>query len=306
MRLAHLGARRCGDRKAYGALGKVAMKQRSQHTTAQQQMQTLTPGLNLELNTLGIATLRFTEGRRRNPLTRGILRCLEDFLCERKAAWETNSEADPIRTIVLEAEGPIFCSGHSFDDFAGASSDEIRSTLELCARVNMLLSQVPQPTVAAVAGGCLAGGAQLAASCDLLLAHRQDAWFSLPGAGGGGYCHTPSVAVCARVGAHKALELGLLGERVSADEAVAIGLANRCFEGGSFRSSVESLTQKLASHYTPNLAAGKLVLYEQARAGLDTAAKYEVATPAMVAMFETPSFKAHMQAFLERRREKTT
>ena len=65
------------------------------------------------------------------------------------------------------------------------------------------LPGLPQVTVAAVAGACLAGGAQLAASCDLVLA-REDATFCLPGVRSGGFCHTPAVALGARLAPHKA------------------------------------------------------------------------------------------------------
>ena len=82
--------------------------------------------------------------------------------------------------------------------------------LEVCADVNAALSEVPQVTMAAVGGACLAGGAQLAASCDLVLAH-EGASFCLPGVRSpGGFCHTPAVAVGARLAPHKALELALL------------------------------------------------------------------------------------------------
>lgn len=269
------------------------------------EVQEMTHGLKIELDSLGIATLRLTEARQRNPLTRTILESLDDFLTARRTAWDEGRHDDGVRVIVLEAEGPVFSSGHSFDDFAGASTDQVRGTLELCAHVNMLLSAVPQPTIAAVAGSCLAGGAQLAASCDMVLAHRESGTFCLPGAKGGGYCHTPSVAVCSRVGAHKALELGLLGEVISAGEAERIGLANRAVDADEWRSTVDGIAEQLAATYNRNLAEGKLTLYEQARAP-DLAARYEIATGTMVGMFGSQSFQAHMREFLSRRKKKSS
>ncbi len=112
----------------------------------------------------------------------------------------------------------------------------------------------PQPTLAAVAGGCLGGVAQLAASCNLLLSHRQFATFCLPGSTVGGYCHTPSVTSCTRVGPHGvgphgALELGLLGETISAEEAVRIGLDNRSVPADAWRSTVDDMALRLASGF---------------------------------------------------------
>ena len=82
-------------------------------------------------------------------------------------------------------------------------------------------------TVAAVHGMCLAGGAQLAASCDLVLVQAESARFMLPGTLGGGFCHTPAVAISSRVAPRRAFELAALAEEVDAAEAHHIGLANR-------------------------------------------------------------------------------
>ena len=258
-------------------------------------------GLHIRLED-HVATIHFTEARRRNPLTRGILEGLHDFLSERQAAW-LESRDDEVHVILIESDGPVFSSGHAFDDFVDSSPCEVRSLLELCATVNVLLREVPQPTVAAVAGSCLAGGAQLAASCDLLLAHRELATFCLPGTKGGGYCHTPSVAVAERVGTHKALELGLLGDVITADEAARIGLANRSIAAGHWDASVESIAHRLAAGYNRNLAEGKLTLYAQSRA--DTLSeKYVIATDAMVGMFGSEAWAAYMREFLARRKAK--
>ena len=118
-----------------------------------------------------------------------------------------------VRAIVVSASGPVFSSGHDFRNFRGATRAEQREIVELCADVNALLGEVPQPTVAAVAGKCVAGGLQLAASCDLVLAH-EDATFCLPGVKTGGFCHTPAVALGARVAPRHALELALLGNEI--------------------------------------------------------------------------------------------
>ena len=104
-----------------------------------------------------------------------------------------------MRCILVESTGPVFSSGHDFGDFAYTSPAEQRETLDICAELNTLLNQAPQVTVAAVEGSCYGGGVALAASCDLVLAHEELASFTLPGTRDGGFCHTPSVAVAARV-----------------------------------------------------------------------------------------------------------
>ena len=262
------------------------------------------PGLDIEV-TRGVATLRLTNARRRNPLTRPILGKMREWLSARANDWPVRNPSDDtplaaVRVIVLESSGPIWSSGHDFKDFHGASDVAARDVLNLCSEVNMLLSAVPQVTIAAVTGGCIAGGAQLAASCDLVLAQAESASFLLPGASGGGFCHTPAVAIAARVSARHAFELAALAEPIDAEEAHRIGLVNRVICEAEWRQRVDAIAQCLADRFNHNQAEGKRVFRQQATApSLD--AKYALATDAMVDMFGSVVWQGHMGGFLDRR-----
>ena len=167
-----------------------------------------TPGLEISVSWLGVARLRLSEARRRNPLTAPLLTRMRDFLrscTEMEISHE--SPPPPVRTILIESTGPVFSSGHDFGDFADQSAERQRAILDICSEVNVLLQEAPQVSVAAVAGKAFAGGAQLAASCDLVLARQEDATFCLPGVRNGGFCHTPAVAFGQRVPARKVLDV---------------------------------------------------------------------------------------------------
>ena len=86
-----------------------------------------------------------------------------------------------------------------------------------------------------------------------------------------------SVAIYTRVGPHRALELGLLGETISAEEAVRIGLASRSVPADAWRSTVDDMALRLATGFNRNLALRKLGLYERARAGPGLCARYKIA-----------------------------
>lgn len=117
---------------------------------ALRELDSSTPGLQIELDWHGVATLRLTEARRRNPLTRPLLGRMRDWL-RRQAdarpapdAGEACNAADGVRAIVIESSGPVWSSGHDFNDFAGQPAETAREVLDLCAEVNTLLSLVPQ------------------------------------------------------------------------------------------------------------------------------------------------------------------
>ena len=269
-----------------------------------------TPGLQIEVAYTGVATLRLSDARRRNPLHEALLLRLRDWLGDLAADWpehESSATSSQSATslprvgcVVIEACGPIFSSGHDIRDFVGADRIQVRSLLDLCTQVNLLLSAIPQISVAAVAGGCLAAGAQLATSCDLLIAQRKNASFTLTGVHGRGFCHTPLVGYTGRLSAHKALELAVLGETIDAEEAVRIGLANRVVGASEWRNEVDSVSRRLAAGFNRNSADGKATLYRQA-ATADPVARYEVASDAMVDMFMSPNWRNHMTRFLERK-----
>ena len=154
--------------------------------------------------------------------------------------------------------------------------------LEVCADVNAALSEVPQVTMAAVGGACLAGGVQLAASCDLVLAH-EGASFCLPGVRSpGGFCHTPAVAAGARLAPHKALELALLGSEICAAEAARIGLVNSVVVASEWPTAVDRSADQLARTFSKSVADGKRTFYRQL-AEKSLRDRYALATDAMAA-----------------------
>ena len=260
--------------------------------------------MQLELDWRGVATARLIDGHRRNPLSSPIIMRLRDFL----RALADERDTSPawararVRCVAIEATGPVFSAGHDFADFAGASDADARTTLDACAELNLLLGRIPQVSVAAVGGAALAGGAQLAASCDIVLAHAEAASFCLPGVHRSGFCHTPAVALGARVGARAAFALAALGHTVGAHEAAAIGLATRVVGAATWRTDVDATTGGLAARFGPNSAEGKRVFFAQA--GLaSTAERYTLATDAMVGMFSSDEYQRSMRDFLGRRKE---
>jgi len=261
-----------------------------------------TPGLEISLRQDGLATVRLTNNKRRNPLCKHLLFRMRVFLrsCAAQGIPIEGGPAPKVKTILLASTGPVFCSGHDFADFCDKSREEKLEILTVCAEVNMLLNKVPQVTIAAVDGLATAGGCQLAASCDLVYASRA-ARFCLPGArGGAGFCHTPAVALADRMPSQrKALEMALMAEEVSSFEAEKAGLCNQVIDGSTeqLEIAVDAVASKLCRWFGPSLAQGKQTFYEQSR--LETLEdKYKTATPVMADMFAGSSFNNSMREFL--------
>ncbi|CAE7208528.1 Echdc3 [Symbiodinium natans] len=239
-----------------------------------------------------VMTLTLSAPEKRNTLSLEVLEALQERLLAARGA-----ERDRVRVVLVEAQGNVFSSGHNFGDFAAEKGREAHErTLKLCSEVNMLLQEIPQPTLAVVQGLATAAGCQLACSCDLVLA-ADSAAFQLPGAATGGFCHTPAVSVAARASSLRfAVEMALLAERVPAERAERMGLVNRVVPRVTLFAEARRLAEKIAAITPENLQRGKLLLYEQA-AKPTLAEKYRATEPAMLDMFASDASQANVKKF---------
>ena len=269
-----------------------------------------TEGLEISVTHGGVAICRFTEPRRRNPLTKVILEKMYAFLTQ-CGNMEINDDDGqgrsqaPVKVLRIESTGPCFSSGHDFKDLGGATREAQKEVLDICSAVNLKLKAIPQISIACVAGAALAGGMQMLSSCDLVMAHKEKATFCLPGTRGRGFCHTPSVSVAERVmSTRKAFELAILSEEIDAIEAEKIGLVNKIFNTDEeFRNGVEDVCNRLTRWFGPNMVNGKKTFYQMIEGGL-TEEKYKIATGPMLDMFQSNLQKRTMLEFADGTRKK--
>jgi enoyl-CoA hydratase len=133
-------------------------------------------------------------------------------------------EADrSVRALVLNGAGRAFCAGFDLKEGAGEPQRgvaEWRTILQRDFDIIMRFWRLRQPTIAAVHGYCLAGGCEMAMACDITIA---------------------------AAGPKKAKELLLTGnDKVTAEEALAIGLVNRVVPEGSHVEAALALARDIA------------------------------------------------------------
>jgi 1,4-dihydroxy-2-naphthoyl-CoA synthase len=145
-----------------------------------------------------VATITLNNHAQRNPLSTAVLTLLEAALHSIDASQEGAAE-DRVLAVVLKSTGTVFSSGHDFAEFSSSVSTpaDQGDILDLCTRVNLGLQQCAPPVIAAVQGMATAGGCQLVASCDLVVA-SDAAQFCVPGTKIGGFCHTPAVSLVSK------------------------------------------------------------------------------------------------------------
>ncbi len=240
-----------------------------------------------------IATITLNAPARKNALSPEMVNEL---------IWALDdAKADPgVRVIVLTGADGTFCAGADLGKMSGAGGDSTPA-LEVRGDFADLLLRFPaleKPTVAVVRGAALGGGLGLVASADFALA-AESAVLGTPEIKRG-FFPMMIMAVLARVvPRRKLMELMLLGEKLTAEAAVELGLITRAVPDGDLDSEAAALTEKLAA-LSPTALAHGLRAYH-ANADRELAAAVPELRGALFALLGTEDAQEGIRAFLEKR-----
>lgn len=245
----------------------------------------------------GILTLTLNRPAQRNSLSDALIASLSTAI----GAAGANSD---VRCIVIAANGPAFCAGHDLKEMQAHRDDPdaghsyYRDIMIRCSQMMQTIVRCPKPVIAQVHGVATAAGCQLVASCDLAIAET-GARFATPGVNIGLFCSTPMVALSRNLARKHAMEMLLLGEMVSAENAAAIGLINHAVEPGALSDTVQAMANTIAAKSAHTVAIGKEAFYVQLEKGLDEA--YDYASEVMAMNMMSHDAVEGIGAFLEKR-----
>jgi len=214
------------------------------------------------------------------------------------AAYADLESGEDCRAVVLCAEGKHFCAGADFNNESEAESLPEEGAASLYQEAVRLFS-FGLPVVAAVQGAAIGGGLGLACSADFRVASpeaRMAANFARLGFHQG---FGLSVTLPLIVGHQKAMELLYTGRRVTGEEAVAMGLADRL--AGS--DDVRSVARELAADIAVSAPLALRAIHRTMRGHLadDVAAITVVEDREQIALRATEDFAEGTKASFERR-----
>jgi enoyl-CoA hydratase/carnithine racemase len=240
----------------------------------------------------GVRTLTLNRGERFNPLSFDMVAALE-------AAIDEVAADSAVRAVVIAGAGRGFCAGHDLKELRAQRSPEWRRGLfDLCSRVMVKLTQLPQPTIARVHGLATAAGCQLVSMCDLAVA-VDSARFALPGVNVGIFCSTPAVGVGRNVARKRVMEMLLTGEPIDAATALAWGLVNRVVPADGLDAAVRHFTDLIGARSASVVALGKRAFYAQIDASLGDA--YAMTGEVMCCNLDDPDADEGIDAFIGKR-----
>ena len=209
-----------------------------------------------------------------------------------------------VKVVVIAANGPAFSSGHDLKELNARRVDGdggrayFAHIMHMCADMMLSIVRSPKPVIAAVEGIASAAGCQLVATCDLAVAGA-NARFSTPGVNIGLFCSTPMVALSRNVSRKRAMEMLLLGDMLSAEDAADWGLVNRVMPVGCALEEALRMARQIASKSSAIVAIGKRAFYDQVEGSLQDA--YAQTSEVMVRNMMLRDAEEGIGAFIEKR-----
>lgn len=240
----------------------------------------------------GVATITLNRPESLNSINKEMVHDLSE-------AFRRCRNDPAVRCLVLTGAGRGFCAGADLGADFVKNADDIAGTLR--ERYNPIIKgigEMEKPVIAAVNGVAAGAGCNMALACDLVIAAESATFVQafvkvglVPDAGG-------SYFLPRLVGAKKAMEMALLGEKITAAAAAGMGLVNFVVKDDQFASEVRKLALRLASGpYCQGLI--KVMFNRSLSMNLDQCLDMEAECQAGAAASE--DFAEGVRAFLEKR-----
>lgn len=201
---------------------------------------TTTPtGLRLD-RVDGVAWITLDRPEARNALSKAV------NLELMRLAWQLGEDAS-VRAVVIAGSGDAaFCAGADLKERKGVAAADSGPYIEAISGAIDAVARIPQPTIAMMNGSAYGGGLELAIACDLRvcvdtaeLGLTEVRLGIMPGAGG-------TQRLPRLIGEAAAKELILLGRRIDARRAAALGLVNAAVPAAQLRAEVDRMLAELA------------------------------------------------------------
>ncbi len=250
----------------------------------------------------GVATVTFSRPDKLNALTFDVYADLRDLLGELPHRGDA-------RVLVLTGEGRGFCSGGDVDEIIGElqrlSAGELLEFTRMSGAVVKAMRESPVPIVAAVNGVAAGAGSVLALASDFrLVARSAKLSFLFTRVGLAGADMGAAYLLPRLVGLGRATELLVLGETVTAERSVEIGLATQVVDDEELAEASSALARRLADGPALAFSTTKVLLTREQ--DLDLGGAIEMEALAQALLMKSDDFGEFYAAWSEGRKPSWT
>lgn len=207
-----------------------------------------------------------------------------------------------VSAVILSGNGRSFMAGGDLTRFRADLDGAPETASRLIGGFHAIVESIrsmPKPVIAAVQGPVAGGGVGLALACDLVVAADDLTFRSAYAKLGTSPDDGTSWILTRLLGPRRATEFFLLGEPISAADALNLGLVNKVVAGADLMSSVTEIARRLARAAPGATAAVKRLVRSAATTSFEEQLALEKAS--FIAAAGTADFREGVTAFLERR-----
>jgi enoyl-CoA hydratase/carnithine racemase len=237
----------------------------------------------------GTGRITINREAQRNAITPEAISLFHEYL-------DIAENDENVRAVLVTGAGEkAFCTGAQLGGGLSADGKDIFSSY---AGLLNRIACFSKPTVALVRGFCLAGGMGFMLACDIVIA-ADDAKFGTPEVNVGLWPMMIGALIFRNVVRKKAMEMILLGERMSAQEALAMGLITRVAPASSLDEETDKILKTLCSKSPIGMKIGKQAYSEVENMPLNEA--LSVLSERLKLVVATEDAKEGITAFIEKR-----
>jgi enoyl-CoA hydratase/carnithine racemase len=237
----------------------------------------------------GVGYITINREPQRNAITPEALALFHEYLDEAE-------KDEKVLALLITGSGEkAFCTGAQLS--GGVTTEGKDVFASYAALLNRIVS-FPKPTVARVKGFCLAGGMGFMLACDIVLA-SDDSKFGTPEVNVGLWPMMIGALIFRNVLQKKAMEMILLGERLTAQEALAMGLITRVVPAADLDGEVKKVLESLTSKSPIGMRIGKQAFNAMANLPLQEALHF--LSERLKEIVSTEDAKEGITAFMEKR-----
>lgn len=187
-----------------------------------------------------------------------------EFMKQLGAAIDRVETDNEVRVVILQsASEKFFSAGADIKAFLANTTQANMAMIEFAHAELSKMAKSSKIYIAAINGHALGGGLEMALACDLRFAKDGRYFIGLPEVtlgilpGNGG-----TQRLSRLIGANRALEMMISGERIGPEAAHALGIVNKLFDTETFAADVTAYAQKLADGASLAVAAIKRAVYD--------------------------------------------
>jgi len=222
---------------------------------------------------------------------------------ELRAAAQDAGESD-VRAVVVYGGEKVFAAGADIKEMADMSYTDMVARAGALSSAFDTVARIPKPVIAAITGYALGGGCELALACDIRIV-ADDAKLGqpeiklgiIPGAGG-------TQRLSRLVGPSRAKDIIFTGRFVAADEALAIGLADKVVPAAEVYSAAMEYAKQFAEGPGQALRAAKTAI--DGGLAVDLASGLALESHLFAGLFATEDRQVGMEAFVAKQPPKFT